>query len=113
MLWTLFILVGCLFPGRELPHTSVPFADKWTHFVMFGLFTFLWLLALDSISRARLVKVFVIATLYGAVVEILQGLLAFLGRSAELMDAVADAVGALLGVLVYVACARAAKTTSP
>lgn len=101
-IWTLLIFVGCLFPSRQLPHVAVPFIDKWTHFVLFGGYTFLWLCAKPAYTTAYVIKLLVVAVLLGCAIELLQGKLTFLGRSMELLDAVADAVGALLGIGLYI-----------
>jgi len=101
ILWTLFIFVGCFYPGKELPKVDVPFFDKWTHFVLFGVFSFLWLWAAIPVSLGKYARVFLIAVLLGITIEGLQALLTFLGRSAELMDAIADVVGAALGIGVF------------
>jgi VanZ family protein len=106
MLWTLLIFVGCLYPGRELPHVQVPLIDKWTHFVIFGVFAFLWLCARPAYTRKSLLLHFLIATGMGMFIELLQGLLTFLGRSMELMDVVADSVGSMLGIALFLFCAR-------
>ncbi len=100
-IWTLLIFIGCLFPSRQLPHVAVPFIDKWTHFVMFGIFTFLWLCAKPTYTAVYVVRVLVAGILLGCAIEVLQGTLTTLGRSMELLDAIADAVGALLGIAVY------------
>lgn len=109
ILWTLLVLIGCLFPGKDLPKVDVPLVDKWTHFVMFGVFAFLWLLADPKLSFKKLSGVFLASLVFGAAIEALQAELAFLGRSAELMDAVADAVGALIGMAAFTAGAVAAQ----
>lgn len=109
MLWTLLIFIGCLTPGKELPHVDVPFADKWTHFVLFGGFSFLWLCAYPAISRGLLFILLFVSVLFGALIELLQGWLTSLGRSMELMDAVTDSVGALLGIIVFCIFAEMAK----
>lgn len=101
MLWTLLIFIGCLTPARQIPHVDVPMADKWTHFVLFGGFTFLWLCARPLLSGRWLVSLFFIALALGALIEGLQGTLTFLGRSMELMDVVADALGGLLGIVLF------------
>lgn len=109
-LWTLLIFVGCLWPGKELPHVDVPLIDKWTHFVLFGGFTLLWLLAGQKQDRGYVFRVLIVAIALGGFIELLQGLLVFLGRSMELMDWIADGVGALLG-LILAAPAYRRKTT--
>jgi VanZ family protein len=101
IIWTLLIFVGCLFPSQQLPHVAVPFIDKWTHFVMFGGYTFLWLCAKPAYTTAYVIKLLVVAVLLGCAIEVLQGTLTALGRSMELLDAIADAVGALLGITLY------------
>ncbi len=101
ILWTLLIFVGCFTPGKELPKVDVPFIDKWVHLVLFGGFTLLWLCANPSRQFRRLAGWFLIAMALGAAIELLQGLLSFLGRSMELMDAVADSVGAILGISLF------------
>ncbi len=112
MLWTLFIFIGCLYPARELPEVDVPFFDKWTHFVLFGVFSFLWLWARIPAGPWRYVMVFVVAVLLGITIEALQAVFISLGRSAEMMDAAADAVGAALGAAIFYLIARRATLTT-
>jgi len=113
MLWTLLIFIGCFTPGQDIPKVDMPLIDKWTHFVLFGGFTFLWLCA-RPVRKARwLVILFIIAALLGSFIEVMQGALSFLGRSMELMDAVADALGGALGIGLFCLIAwRVAKRTS-
>ena len=113
MLWTLLIFIGCFMPAKEIPDVHVPFIDKWVHLVLFGGFTFLWLCARPKINFKSLIGMFLIAVALGAFIEIMQGILTFLGRSMELMDAVADSVGGLLGIRLFCLCAYFAnkKTT--
>lgn len=99
--WTLLIFFLCLIPGRDIPHVKVPLVDKWVHFILFGIFSFLWLLSLVHTNLTRLFIVFIAAIGTGWMVEELQGLLVSLGRSKDKMDIVADGVGGLLGVLLF------------
>ena len=99
--WTHLIIGGCLTPGTALPKVDVPLADKWTHFVMFGGFTLLWLLADKSTERSRYIKWIAIGLAFGAAIEGLQYVLTFLKRSAEWADWYADGIGCVLGALVY------------
>ena len=101
ILWTLLIFVGCFWPGKELPKVDVPFIDKWTHLVLFGGFTFLWLCARPVITPSSLFALFLLSVALGSFIEVMQGLLTFLGRSMEFMDAVADGVGGLLGIGLF------------
>jgi VanZ family protein len=106
ILWTLLIFIGCFTPGKDLPDVEVPFIDKWTHLVLFGGFTFLWLCARPLRTSSWLVTMFFISLGLGVFIELMQGLLTFLGRSMELMDAVADGIGGLLGIGLFCLIAR-------
>jgi VanZ family protein len=101
MLWTLLIFVGCFTPGKDLPKVDVPLIDKWVHLVMFGGFTFLWLCARPVLTVRWLITLFLIAVSLGAFIELMQGLLTFLGRSMEFRDAVADSIGGILGIGLF------------
>lgn len=101
ILWTLLIFIGCFTPGNELPKVNVPLIDKWVHLVMFGGFSFFWLCANPNIKLPRLSVLLLISIALGSVIELLQGVFKFLGRSMEFMDAVADSLGGLLGILLF------------
>jgi VanZ family protein len=101
ILWTLLIFIGCFTPGQDLPKVDVPLIDKWVHLVLFGGFTLFWLCAYPSRTIPRLLIMFLTAVALGCFIELMQGLLTFLGRSMELMDAVADAIGGLLGIGLF------------
>ncbi len=109
LLWTLLIFIGCFTPGKDLPKVDVPLIDKWVHFILFGGFTFLWLCARPIVNLRSLFSLFLIAVALGSFIELMQGLLTFLGRSMEFMDAVADSIGGLLGIGVFCLCARVAN----
>jgi len=101
-LWTLLIFILCLMPGKDLPEVNVPFIDKWTHFVLFGTFSFLWLCGFPKRKFGHLALVFIISIALGWLIECLQGYFVSLGRSKDIMDAVADGIGGLLGILFFV-----------
>ncbi len=101
IVWTMVILLLCFLPSNEVPKVRIPFADKWAHFVMFGLFAFLWLASLRQFKLIYLLWAFAAALFYGWLVELLQGQLSFLGRSQDSMDTLADGFGGLLGVIVF------------
>jgi len=109
LLWTLLIFIGCLAPSKDIPKVDVPLIDKWVHFVLFGGFTFLWLCSRPITNlRSRLI-LFFITVAFGSFIELMQGLLTFLGRSMELMDAIADSIGGILGIGVFCLCAYVAN----
>ena len=106
ILWTLLLFIGCLTPGKQIPHVSIPFIDKWTHFVLFGGFTFLWLCARPQRTTSWLTSLFLYSVALGTLIEVLQGTLTSLGRSMELMDGVADAIGGAMGIGLFCGLAR-------
>jgi VanZ family protein len=98
--WTLFLFLLCLLPGHEIPDVNIPLVDKWVHFVLFAIFSLLWLLAYPS-TRWRLLLIFILSVSTGWLVEELQGLLTMLGRSKDVMDILADGIGGGIGVVVF------------
>jgi VanZ family protein len=113
VLWTLLIFIACFIPGNEIPDVNIPLADKWVHFILFGVFTLLWLLARPSLNASRLLTAALTGCIFGWLVEELQGLLSFLGRAKDLKDIYADALGACLGVILFYLCARVARQRLP
>ena len=109
MLWTLLIFIGCFTPGKDIPKVDVPLIDKWVHLVLFGGFTFLWLCTRPVTKFTWLVIMFLIAVALGSFIDFMQGWLTFLGRSMELLDAVADSIGALLGIVIFAIAAAFAN----
>ena len=101
IIWALLIFILCFIPGREFPDVNIPLADKWAHFVLFGIFSFLWLCARPARKLLPLTLVFLAGVTLGWIVEELQGLLTSLGRSKSIGDIYADAIGSLFGVLVF------------
>ncbi|MEO6833940.1 MAG: VanZ family protein [Chitinophagaceae bacterium] len=102
ILWTIGIFVACLWPGKELPKTDIPFADKWTHLILFGGFALLWLRAYPRGARLPwLLTMAVIATAVGTLVELFQGWFPSLGRSRDVYDALADGIGGVIGVIIF------------
>lgn len=88
-------------PAKTVPKVDVPLIDKWAHFVFFGGFAFFWLCSKPVLKVSWLLTIFITAVVFGSAIEILQGLLPALGRASEFMDAVADSIGALLGVGLF------------
>jgi len=107
--WTALIIAACLIPGNEVPNVHIPFADKWVHFLIFAGFAFLWLCTMTRPGIRSGVIVFMLAIFLGIAVELLQGSGITSGRSCEPMDAVADTVGGLLGVLLFFLVRKIAK----
>ena len=91
LIFGIAIAWGTLMPLEELP--PVPGTDKLQHFVAFGVFV----LPVCLLMPARTWLIFAIAVFYGAFIEIIQP---YVNRYGELGDFLADAGGAVVGVLI-------------
>ena len=86
------MFIGCSWPSAGLSD-DLTTNDKWLHIGIFVLFGFLWRLA----SRSSL-WVIGAGVAYGYAIEVYQGLMPIINRSYDLLDALADAIGTILGV---------------
>lgn len=113
LVWSLIILLLTGLPGDVFPEIKSFWEwlspDKVVHLFIFSVLSFLILFGYrdeyTGNNRKKLVLTAVIVTiLYGVLTEVLQRYV-FIGRSGNVFDALADAIGALLGwwlfVLVY------------
>lgn len=89
--WTIVMFVGCSIPGDGLPHAFTS-QDKLMHVGIFLLFGSLWYWA-----GYRLWVVLLAGIAYGLLIEVWQGVMP-INRSFDLYDALADAVGTVIGV---------------
>lgn len=101
-LWAVLIAVLTLMPVSGAPRFAwlqdLP-VDKLVHLVLFGVqAALLALLMARQGVAAPLLWAFVASTGYGALIEVLQQTMG-LGRTAEWGDLLADALGALVGIL--------------
>jgi VanZ family protein len=87
--WSILIFIGCSMPGSNLPKLSVwDHFDKVVHFVLFGGCTFLWFMAFPK----NLFRVALVVLVFGIGIEFYQRYFVA-GRSFDIWDIVADAVG--------------------
>lgn len=91
-LWTFTILIACSLPGKSIPAAPMMGFDKIVHIGLFWVWIILWLLA----TRGKVLFYILLGMAYGLALEFYQQLLPF-DRSFDWWDAVADAVGVLLG----------------
>jgi len=89
--WSLAIFIGCSLPGNGIPDLTNK--DKWIHAGVFVGFGLLWRLSGRSAGW-----VITAGIAYGYLIEVYQGVMPFIHRSYDLYDALADAVGTVLGV---------------
>lgn len=97
MFWTLGILSALFLPGRYIPDSELLSLDKVIHFLLFGGFAGLWMVALGDSLRSAALYILVLGLGYGILTEVGQTLLAG-GREGDPLDALANAIGVLTGV---------------
>ena len=97
--WALGVLivaaavVVCLLPNADLP-PSFSFNDKLSHVFGHALMAVYFS---GLVARARWWKIFVFQLLLGVCIEIAQGTM-HIGREADVIDVIANSIGALLGL---------------
>lgn len=95
-LWLLLVTAALLMPHIPAPPGGIVGLDKGVHFVLFLVLALLWKRAWGARPGASR-RVLAAGLAYGALTEALQYLLP-IGRSAELLDLLADAAGLLAGL---------------
>ena len=104
LFWLCFLALNALAlsPAPYLPPLEIfNWWDKVQHAIGFGTLSFLAALAYPLVSRYRLA---VLLCLQGVAIEVLQFWGGF--RFGDWEDAVADAVGVVLGLIVFKLCMR-------
>jgi len=106
------ITVLSFIPSRGLGDITsrIPFADKGAHALAYAVFGFFLYLAVSSSVEngadvrkkklgivGKIVLVFLVGTLFGLLIELLQPVF---GRGMELADLIADAIGTLTGAVL-------------
>ena len=108
ILWGVVVTVLLCIPGNNLPESDldkIPFFDKYVHVVLFAILTCLWCQAFFNVnnqnSASRIdFKVATGVTVYGIVMEFVQKYFVVM-RSFDIIDILADAVGVLIGALIF------------
>jgi VanZ family protein len=100
LLWTLFLLAACTVPGTTLPSVSLWEFDKLIHFALFAGFGWLWMQASTLRWPRRMALVFLAGVAFALLTEWYQGLLPW-PRTPDPLDALADSLGVLAGVVGY------------
>lgn len=95
--WALVILALCSVPGSSVPDVALLSFDKVGHFGMFFIASWLWLRAWPEHPK----RVVAVGLAFSVGTELFQGLMPFLGRSADPFDVVADVLGLLLGLALW------------
>ena len=101
-----------IMPASALAETPelFPHQDKVLHALMYGGWTVLlgWTLQRQMHNRpaACMAGIVLLATAYGALMEVLQGSLIWIQRTCSWGDMLANLAGAILGVGIFALCAR-------
>jgi len=91
------IWVVCLIPVPDIkPLHGFNLLDKWTHFVMYGVFSFVWCYEFKRISWHTIVLPIVM----GGMIELAQAYLTTC-RSGEWADLLANSIGVVIGNGMY------------
>ena len=104
LLVSILIIVAVLIPGNDLPNVSIGGFDKVIHIGMFAV----WAVAVRydfNTPKFRYFLVFGYGIVFSAITEILQLLVE--GRSFDIFDMAADAIGLIIGLLSSGAVLRA------
>lgn len=97
LITSLLIVIAVLIPGKDLPDVHIGGYDKLIHMAMFAA----WALAVRYDFRRRPLSYFIIVAvgiLFSALTEVLQLLVE--GRSFDVYDMGADALGLVAGLLL-------------
>lgn len=103
--WGFLIFYACLAPVSNLdPGWEIEISDKLVHFVLYFSWTIFLYFATSrgykrSIKKRKALVYWLIAVLIGGLIELLQSWMP-LGRSADLLDAIANTAGAVAGMVV-------------
>jgi len=105
--WTIIILIIVGIPGNQIPRVSkfvdLFQPDKIVHLAMFAPFSWLWASYIYGVSNSRKRSVYFVlffGILYAIISELLQKYV-FVGRNANVPDAIADIVGVIVGIVVF------------
>lgn len=104
--WTVLVAYLCLTNAANIPKVSwlhIQNKDKIVHFTFYFVFTFLWVNALKQSNKLTPQKmkiyIFIAAFVFGVIIEICQGIIGK-GRSADIIDVLANTSGSALSILM-------------
>jgi VanZ family protein len=108
LLWTGIVSYFCLVNSNEIPVINIPNLDKCIHTFFHLVFTFVWFLFFRKQFQSDntikpLMYSFVFSFVFGITIEILQNLITTT-RSADVLDVLANVVGAILAVFMVMIC---------
>lgn len=100
-----FIWIICLIPIPETPLSDVSFIDKWTHIALYFVLGSIvgheyYRQHRDATAAQLAVWQFVVPSLMGGLIELVQKYCTFGVRSGDWLDFAADAAGAVLALVI-------------
>lgn len=98
-IWTIIFTFMFLQGASSLPKVNINQIDKLFHAVFHCIFTSIWFLSFKIKNIDNLKKAFFFSIFYGILIEILQQLLTST-RKSDLLDILANIVGAIVGFLI-------------
>lgn len=104
--WMAIILLLIGIPGYKFPSSDLLSADKFIHFGLYFVLSFLWMQAFIKQSSVPMLRfeagfyTLLIGIVYSGLTEILQGFL-FIQRSADVLDFLANATGSFAGFFFF------------
>ena len=113
LLWTCIVTVLSLATigniGCSIP---IPNKDKYVHFTFYFVFVVVWFLFAKRTNMTKKIKWIVLfsAIGYGILMEICQGIIP-INRSPEVMDVLANSIGAITGLIFITIILKKYKTT--
>lgn len=115
LLWAMYVLVASLIdPGSSSAPTTGPFGvvgfDKWLHIATYATFAVLLAVGIWAGTSRQMVIVCLVTVGFGASIEALQYPIA--ARSADILDVLANTVGATIGIMLWTAVRRGGRTLS-
>ena len=109
ILWTIVLSTLCGLPGNSFPDLSLWALlrfDSFAHAFVFAVFSFLWAVAFRKqrqfawLYKYSISAAFIFSIIYGVLIEFLQYAI-FFRRSADFLDMVSDALGGLIGIIIF------------
>jgi VanZ family protein len=113
LLWTCIVTVLSLATigniGSSIP---IPNKDKYVHFTFYFVFVVVWFLFAKRTNMTKKIKWIVLfsAIGYGILMEICQGIIST-NRSPDVMDVLANSIGAITGLIFITIILKKYKTT--
>lgn len=103
LIWVFVITLLCLLPQEDLPEAGgIPHFDKFVHFVLYVILTFMSLFIFSGSKQPRKMTLILIPAIFifSLLIEIMQGILPF-GRTFSFIDLLANLSGIIAGLLLF------------